>query len=664
MGGNGHKENGFSRGAAALPRVISRGAVTNLEEHVGGDWWRNIFTSLYLMTDGDVVDDEQITQKEVSALIESLELRPEHAVLDLCCGQGRHLVELARRGFHDLNGLDRSHYLVHKARATAKKRRLAVKFREGDARKLPYPADHFHVVLIMGNSFGYFETVQDDLRILKEIHRVLKPWGKLFIDLADGEYLRGHFRKRSWEWISPKMFVCRERSLSIDGQRLVSREVATHIEKGVVADHFYAERLYTRDSIADLLSRAGFRKIRFDPVLKTESLRGQDLGMMEARLGVFASVRKAGTESCTGKQVGIRNVVVLLGDAEKTDRIKPGQVFDEDDRDTIDRMKRALSEIPGYRFTFLSNHDTLVRDLCEIALKGDCVFNLCDEGYQNDARKELHIPALLEILGIPYTGSGPQCLASCYDKSLVRGVAEEMGIPVPVGVLVRPEDSLLELPFDFPVIVKPNFGDSSFGITAQSVAVSAEELLNAVSQIREGFGYDKPILVESFLTGSDLSVGIIGNAPSSYTVLPLIEEDYSKLPPDLPEICGYEAKWRPESPYWKVRSRPAKLPEKIERNIVRWSVELAERLECRDYVRMDWRLDAGGSPRLLEVNPNPGWCWDGHLAKMAAAADVHYSAMLKNILAAAESRLGMPALQPRDSGDKGLKAICLRFAGA
>jgi D-alanine-D-alanine ligase len=276
-------------------------------------------------------------------------------------------------------------------------------------------------------------------------------------------------------------------------------------------------------------------------------------------------------------------------------------------------------------------------------LKGkiDFVFNLCDEGFGNDPTRELHVPALLEILGIPYTGAGPQCLAYCYDKSLVRGVAKEMGIPVPEAIFIRPEDTTFELPMNFPVIVKPNFGDSSFGITVRSVCSTIEELSAAIEEIRTKFGYEKPILVEEFLTGKDLTVGIIGNPPDDYIVLPIAEEDYSVLPPGLPPICGYEAKWLPDSPYWKLRSIPADLPDEVEKAIIEDCLQLFQRLGCRDYARFDWRLDAEGRPKLLEVNPNPGWCWDGHLAKMAALQGMSYAEMLLAILQTAERRLGL-----------------------
>ncbi|MCX6641169.1 MAG: methyltransferase domain-containing protein [bacterium] len=629
------------KGKPVKNRVKTLGPVYNLEEHVAPDWWCRIFNSLYLKTDADVVDDANITRTEVGLISDILKLAPENRVLDLCCGQGRHTLELARNGVRNLEGLDRSHYLIQKAKEHARTESLSVRFKEGEARKLPYPADNFDVVLILGNSFGYFDSLHDDLKVLKEVTRVLKPWGKLLIDIADGEFLKGNFQPRSWEWINNKFFVCRERSLSIDGDRLVSREVITHVEKGVIADQFYAERLYARETISRLLDEAGFKNVSFPIELTPASQRMQDLGMMERRIIVTAQVKKEWAPVKAKIKKTDRQVVVILGDPTKPDPMKPLRIFDDDDFYTIDQMKAALREREGYHFTYLNNHDTLIQDLMRLQGRVDLVMNLGDEGFYNDPRKELHVPAILESLGLAYTGGGPQCLAYCYDKSLVRGVAKEMGIPVPEAFFVKAEDLAFEIPFNFPVIVKPNLGDSSFGITERSVANNAEELINAIMEIRQKLGYDKPILVEEFLTGKDLTVGIIGTPPTSYQVLPILEEDYSALPLELPRICGYEAKWVPDSPYWGIKSMPADLTEETRSTIIEWCVKLSERLECRDYARFDWRLDSQGQPKLLEVNPNPGWCWDGHLAKMAGHAGISYSDMLGSILRAAEERLGL-----------------------
>jgi D-alanine-D-alanine ligase len=616
------------------------GPVPDLEEYVRPDWWSRIFNYLYLRTDSDIINDLDITSHEIDLFLEILNLSPDDKILDLCCGQGRHSLELARRNFKNIEGLDRSHYLIQKAKATARKEDLNIRFREGDARKIPSPTDSFDLVMILGNSFGYFDTIQDDLRVLKEVFRVLKPWGKILIEVTDGDYLRNNFQTRSWEWMDKKHFVCRERSLSLDKQRLISREVITHTEKGVIADQFYAERLYSKENLTRILETAGFSNIAFQGQISPDSKRNQDLGMMEKCLIVTAVEKKLWTPVKIKLKKETKNVAVILGDPNKHDLLKPSTVFDDDDFYTIDQLKAGLRELKDFQFVYLNSHDTLIQELTKLKGKIDFAFNLCDEGYNNDAQKELHIPSLLEMLSISYTGSGPQCLAYCYDKSLVRGIAREMGIPVPEAFFVKPEDIAFGLPFNFPVMVKPNFGDSSFGITQRSVANSFEELVNAISEIREKFGYEKPILVEEFLTGKDLSVGIIGNPPESYTVLPLIMTDYSSLPENLPKICGYESKWLPDTPYWNIKSIPADLPENVEKFIIECCLKLSERLECRDYCRFDWRLDANGSPKLLEVNPNPGWCWDGHLAKMAEIANIPYMEMLKTILQATEQRIG------------------------
>jgi len=617
------------------------GPVSNLEEHVSPDWWRTIFNSLYLKTDADVVEDDKITRSEIDQFTRLLGLSPDQKILDLCCGQGRHSLELSRRGFKNVEGFDRSHYLIQRAKGRAKKEGLPVRLKEGDARKLPYPPDSFDAVMILGNSFGYFETKNHDLQVLKEVLRVLRPWGKLLIDVSDGAYLKKRFQPRSWEWIDKNHFVCRERSLSADNDRLISRELIAHVEKGAITDQFYAERLYTRDSISKLLAAAGLAQVQLHGQIATDSQRNQDLGMMERRILVSAVARKEWTPVKVRPKEQVKNVAVLFGDPRKPDNLKPLCVFDDDDFYTIDQVKAALKELGGHSITYLTNHDTFIPDLVRMKSKIDYVFNLCDEGYNNDPRKELHVPALLEALDIPYTGGGPQCLAFCYDKSLVRGIAKEMGLPVPEAFFIKPEDQTFELPFGFPVIVKPNFGDSSFGITQRSVCHDLEQLVNAIAEIRQQFGYDKPLLVEELLTGNDLTAGIIGNPPSNYTLLPIIEEDYSGLPEDLPKICGYEAKWLPDSPYACIKSIPASLPENVEKSLMEWCVKLFERLECRDYARFDWRLDKDGTPKLLEANPNPGWCWDGHLAKMAAIAGMSYPRMIEAILLAAEQRIGI-----------------------
>ncbi len=617
----------------------SKGPVQNLEHHLHPEWWKRIFNSMYLKTDGDVVEDSKITESEVDFFSQLINIQDNNSLLDVACGQGRHVIELARRGNYRLSGLDRSRYLIQRAKNISKKNGLTINFKEGDARKLPYPTDSFDFVTILGNSFGYFESSEDDFKILKEIFRILKPQGKLLMDVADGNYLKDNFTPRTWEWIDNKHFVCRERSLASDNERLISREVITHSDKGVIVDQFYAERLYTREGLLALLTKVGFADTQFHGNISSDSARNQDLGMMETRFILTTVADKQW--SPTKQKTEIKNIAVLLGDPTLRDSVKPDGLFDCDDFETINKLKGALGKLDNYKFSFLDNHQNLISDLLKLKGKTDLVFNLCDEGYNNEAVKELHIPAILEMMNFPYTGSNPQTLAHCYDKSLVRGIAVEIGVPVADAFVITEDSNFYELNIPFPVIAKPNVGDASFGITQNSVAHNPEQLADAILKLRNQFGSEQPILVEEFLSGSDLTVGIIGNK-HNYNVLPIIEEDYSDLPEGLPRICGYEAKWLFDSEYMKtLKSVKANLPQNTEQEIINFSIKLMERLNCRDYCRFDWRLNAQGEPKLLEVNPNPGWCWDGHLAKMANLAGMDYAQMLQSIICAAEARFSV-----------------------
>jgi D-alanine-D-alanine ligase len=286
--GDGDQRNAINpsekRNRSPLRTRATLGPLTKLEDHVPADWWERQFDALYLKTDGDVVEDADITRREIDIFLRLLPLNPEAKILDLCCGQGRHVLEFCRRGFGKVEGFDRSSFLLSEAKERAKFEKLLARFCEGDARILPYVAETFDAVFILGNSFGYFACAEDDCAMLQEAHRVLRPAGRLLLDVTDGEYLKIHYAPRSWEWIDATMFACRERELSTDGDRLVSREIITDIERGVVVDRFYAERLYSLEKLRQLLTRAGFclAKVYFD--LITGSARNQDLGMMARRI--------------------------------------------------------------------------------------------------------------------------------------------------------------------------------------------------------------------------------------------------------------------------------------------------------------------------------------------------------------------------------------------
>ena len=320
-----------------------------------------------------------------------------------------------------------------------------------------------------------------------------------------------------------------------------------------------------------------------------------------------------------------------MGDPDLPDTVKPGGKFNQEDLETINNLKSALSALHDFRFTYHCSHQTLLHELS--TNKCDFVFNLCDEGFCNDALKELHIPAYLDLLNIPYTGAGPVCLGICYNKSMTRTLAESFGIPVPMETLIDADDKSIRLPSEFPALLKPNTGDSSIGISKEAVVRNTRELVNYYNNLKKQFP-EKGLLVQEYLEGPEYTVGIIGNASMGVEMLPILTVDFSQLPEGLPHILGYESKWDPQSPYWNEikYTQASDLGEKEIRQLQDYSFLLFERLECRDYARFDYRADQDGNIKLLEVNPNPGWCWDGKMNLMAGFAGYSYAKFLHKIL--------------------------------
>lgn len=239
--------------------------------------------------------------------------------------------------------------------------------------------------------------------------------------------------------------------------------------------------------------------------------------MMANRSIVTTKSTKNAVSDSPAKKVTKRRVTVLMGDHRRIDTVKPNGTFDEDDFHAIAELKKALAAQTDFQISYLNDHDALLMEINQLTYQADFVLNLCDEGFNNEATKVLHIPALLEIFDTPYSGGSPQCLAYCYDKSIVRGIAEEMQIPVPAAFSVSPEEpTFITSPLEFPVIVKPNFGDSRVGITADNVCYNVHHLEQAIKNVRDIVGYSQPVLVEDFLKGKDISVGIIGNSPENY----------------------------------------------------------------------------------------------------------------------------------------------------
>lgn len=612
------------------------GPISDLERHLPPEWWRTLFNSLYLKTDGDVFENSLNTEKDVNELIEAVHIQPDDHLLDLCCGQGRHSIELAKRGYNHILGVDRSRYLVRLARKRAKALNLSVLFSEGDARHVRLKESSIDCVFLLGNSFGYFEKEEDDIAVLNNLKRILKSNGKVVLDIVDGTWMSKHYEPRSWEWIDQQHFVNRERSLSADGKRIISREVVTDAEMGVIADQLYAERLYSFEEISQILKELGFGDIVNHHNSSSHSTRNQDLGMMGNRLFIsaVAPLKKIVSLPITAKTA----VSVIMGDPSLPDTVKKNGQYNQEDLETIQQLKDTLDHLTDFQFTYYDNHKTLIQQL--LKSPPHFVLNLCDEGFNNIAVHELHVPALLEMLNIPYSGAGPGCLAFCYNKTFVRAIAKELEIPVPFETYYTPSDQAAHIPHTFPALVKPNFGDSSIGITQHAVVHNAEELMDYMRYLAEILP-NEPLLIQEYLEGAEYSVALIGNV-GKLEALPLLEVDFSDLPPELPKILAYESKWLPDSPYWKqIHYKEASLSDEQTRKLIDYSTALFERLECKDYARFDFRADAKGKLKLLEVNPNPGWCWDGKFNLMAGFAGISYSELLEQILKAAKERLGL-----------------------
>ncbi len=333
------------------------------------------------------------------------------------------------------------------------------------------------------------------------------------------------------------------------------------------------------------------------------------------------------------------DITVLLADPRLPDASKPGGRFTADDFDQVVRLRAALGTLTHRRFSYLDDHRELTERLR--AERPAFVLNFCDTGYGNDARRELHVPALLELLDIPFSGSGPVALGLCYDKALVRALAAATGVPVPKETLLRSGDPPPHTAG--PAFVKPNRGDGSFGITEAALVNDSAALAERVAALRSELPGCE-VLVQEFLSGAEYGLGLVGNPAHGLTALPMLEVDYSGLDPSLPRLLSYASKVDPASPYWTdIRFRRAALDADTQRSLRNRCTALWDRLQLRDYARFDFRADAGGVLKLMEVNPNPAWCWDGKLAHMAAQDGLSHADLLERIIVAAERRYGVAA---------------------
>lgn len=278
----------------------------------------------------------------------------------------------------------------------------------------------------------------------------------------------------------------------------------------------------------------------------------------------------------------------------------------------------------------------------------EIVFNIA-EGIYGVAR-ESHVPAMLEMLRIPYTGSDPLSLAISLDKAHTKEVLASHGIPVPRTLLVSSVEELdrirrNRLPFGFPVIVKPVAEGSSKGIVNDAVARSHAELERQVRRVTTL--YRQSALVEPYLEGREFTVAMIGNG-DGVECLPIVEILFDTLPKGVNPIYSYEAKW-----IWDTAKEPleifrcpAEVSPELRREIERICIKSFQALRLRDWSRIDVRCDAAGQPYVLEVNPLPGILPkpedNSCFPKAARAAGMTYEEMILRVLDTACRRYGLP----------------------
>lgn len=261
------------------------------------------------------------------------------------------------------------------------------------------------------------------------------------------------------------------------------------------------------------------------------------------------------------------------------------------------------------------------------ALETDVVFNLF-EGFDGMSETEAAVTSILEELGIAYTGNPPSALALALDKAKAKQVLLSAGIRTPRYQVLCP-DSVNQFDLNFPCIVKPVQEHASHGLSEESVVNELEQLRMQVQRVSVAFRGDA--LVEEFLEGREFNVTIIGNGHP--IVLPIAEMVYY-LPPDLPKLLTFAAKWYKETPYYKgTKARcPAQINEETIELISNIAVTAFTLISCRGYARVDMRLDDEGIPNVLDVNPNPDITPGYGVARQVRAAGMSYDQFIQQIL--------------------------------
>ncbi|HEX8923443.1 MAG TPA: ATP-grasp domain-containing protein [Patescibacteria group bacterium] len=250
----------------------------------------------------------------------------------------------------------------------------------------------------------------------------------------------------------------------------------------------------------------------------------------------------------------------------------------------------------------LDTFETLRKHRDEI----DLLFNFAEAVTITAKDREAHIPIIAEMLQIPYSGPTPFTAALRLNKFRTKEIWNYYGVPTPeFDVLFSPEDKLSKK-LEYPLIVKANGQGSSSGIRNKSVVHNDEELYAEAKVLFEEFK-GEPVLVERFLEGREFTVPVLGNG-DDLMVLPIVEANFAVLPPEANKIDSYEAKWIWDNPEHPVKSTicPAEVSDELKKEIEDLAKKAFLSIGCRDWGRVDMRMDKDGKLYALEINSPVG----------------------------------------------------------
>jgi D-alanine-D-alanine ligase len=321
--------------------------------------------------------------------------------------------------------------------------------------------------------------------------------------------------------------------------------------------------------------------------------------------------------------------VALLVDEETGEYGRDGRFIPEDD-DVEEKVLRALRrtyervEVVPFTRKVGATVQWLRR------LDPRIVMNLT-EWLDGDRRQDAAIARVLDTVGVPYTGPGPEGLRLARDKARSKRIVAKEGVPVPRHFVARNGARGSSIPY--PLIVKPQFGDGSDGIHARSVVQDAGELRRRVELVHDR--NDEPAVCEQFIPGNDLYVGLLGNEPE---VLPPVELVVRRTHPSAPRFATYRLKNDPRyRAKWGAHYRRARLEPATLKALADASRRIFHALKLRDYARLDFRLTPDGRFYFIEANPNPDL--DPYaLNRTGCFAGVPYVRLLRTIVEAARRR--------------------------